>query len=306
MFKANEALFGKWLKNNATTWDTLPNVTYYLMSSLPFNLDQLGNNWYQSNEWPVSSIPYDLYMHSNHSLLEVSSTEIVDSLSYLYDPNDPAETIGGGNLAIMAGIYDQSPVELRDDVLSFTSDVLTEPLTVLGQMEVTLYISSNCTDTDFTVKVTDVLPDNSSLLVSDTIVRARNRNSVTNWELLNPGEIYEITIPLESTAYLFNEGHRFRVDISSSNFPRFETNPNTGEPLWSNTTTYVANNSIFLDSTYMSKITLPTVDYYSLTPFDIHELSPSFSPFPMKEESINNFKTLEVWAPISYVVNRRK
>lgn len=297
IYKANEALFSKWLKNNSTLWNSLPNVTFYLMSSLPFNPAQLGNNWYQSDVWPLSSSPYELYLHSNYSLLEDSSILAEDSLSYLYDPNNPVDTIGGGNLAIQAGIYDQASLEERDDVLSFTTDVLTEPLTVVGQMEVTLYVSSNCTDTDFTVKITDVFPDNRSELVTDTIIRARNRNSVSDWDFLTPGEIYEITIPLDSTAYLFNVGHKFRVDISSSNYPRFESNPNTGDALWQNTTTYIANNSIFVDASHMSKITLPTVDYLSLVPINLIDLEPAFIPYSLSKTEIKGFMLLGIWAP---------
>ena len=306
MYTVNDAVFEKWLKDNSTLWDSFPNVTYYLMSSLPYNPSQLGNQFYQAEDWPISSTPTELYFHSNMSLLENPSIEVEDSLNYLYDPNNPVSTNGGGNLAIAAGIYDQASLEVRDDVLSFSSQVLTEPLTVVGQMSVTIYISSNCTDTDFTVKITDVLPDNRSLLVSDTIVRARNRNSLSNWELLTPGEIYEVTIPLESTAYLFNEGHRFRVDISSSNFERFETNPNTGDPLWSNTTTHIANNSIFLDAAHMSKITLPTVDYLTLTPFDIGELTPSLLPKQLQNEEITISQYSDFWTPMVQVFNRRK
>ncbi|MCE7743289.1 MAG: CocE/NonD family hydrolase [Candidatus Heimdallarchaeota archaeon] len=305
MFKANDALFEKWLKNNSTLWDSFPNITYYLTSSLPYNPSQLGNNWYQAEEWPILSTPYDLYLQSNFSLLENPSLTVEDSLSYLYDPNNPVDTIGGGNLALPAGIYDQASLELRDDVLSFSTAILTEPLTIVGQMQATIYVSSNCTDTDFTVKITDVFPDNSSMIVTDTIVRARNRNSITNWEFLTPGEIYEISIPLDSTAYLFNEGHRFRVDISSSNYERFETNPNTGDALWSNTTTYTANNSIFLDATHMSRITLPIVNYLSLTPFDIEELTPSFIPKALNEEPMENTIFSGVWAPLVQVIRRR-
>ncbi len=305
MYKANDALFEKWLKSNSTLWDDFPNITYYLMSSLPYNPSQLGNNWYQANDWPISTTPLEFYLHSNYSLLENPSIEVEDSLNYLYDPNNPVGTLGGGNLALPAGIFDQSSLELRDDVLSFSSTVLTEPLTILGQMEAIIYISSNCTDTDFTVKITDVLPDNTSLLVTDTIVRARNRNNNTNWEFLTPGQVYEISIPLDSTAYLFNEGHRFRMDISSSNYGRFETNPNTGDALWENTTTYTANNSIFLDATHMSKIILPTVDYLSLTPIDLDDLTPSFVPRLLSDE-VEEIMLSGIWAPMVQSIFRRK
>ncbi len=305
-FSANDALFEKWLRNDSTKWDSLPNITYYLMSSVEYNPTQLGNEWYQADDWPISSTPLEMYLHSNYSLTENPSLEIEDSISYIYDPNNPVGTLGGGNLALPAGIYDQSTLELRDDVLSFTTPSLTEPLTVLGQMEMTFFVSSNCTDTDFTVKVTDVYPDNRSMIVTDTIIRARNRNSITNWEFLTPGEVYEITLLLDSTAYLFGENHRFRVDISSSNYERFETNPNTGEALWSNTTTYFANNTIFLDSTYSSKITLPTVNYLSLTPFDFDDLEPSFIPFSLSKKEPPRIMFSSVWSPLIHVITRRR
>jgi putative CocE/NonD family hydrolase len=206
-------------------------------------------------------------MHSNKSLLPSVSSDLQDLLSYEYNPNDPVETIYGGNLALPAGTWDQQSVESRGDVLVFSTPTLTEPITVVGQITTTLFIESNCTDTDFTVKLTDVYPDGRSMLITDTILRARNRLGYSDWNFLDEGIVYELTIPLDSTAYLFNEGHKLRIDISSSNFPRFETNPNTGDALWSNDTTYVANNSIHLSSTYASKISIPTVDYENLIPF---------------------------------------
>jgi len=164
---------------------------------------------------------------------------IVSAISYLYNPLNPVPTEGGGNLALKAGTFDQSELEKREDVLTFTSETLIEPITVIGQIKVMLEISSNCTDTDFSVKLTDVFPDNTSMLITDTIIRARNRDSYSSWDLLEPGKRYILNITLDSTAYVFTPGHKIRLDISSSNYPRFEPNPNTGEPLWKNTTTYV-------------------------------------------------------------------
>jgi len=314
VFKATDAVFEKWLLDNSTIWDMLPPVMYYLMSSLEYNPGLLGNGWYQSSAWPTTSTPSDLYLYSNLSLLPSVyspvtsfpsiSNSLTESITYHYDPNDPVLTIGGGNLVLQAGIYDQQPFDYRDDILRFSTPLLTQPLTIAGQIETSLFISSNCTDTDFTVKLIDVYPDNRSMIITDTIIRARNRNSVTDWEFLTPGSIYEINLKLDSTAYLFNEGHKLRIDISSSNYPRFEPNPNTGDPLWANSTTYIANNTVFTNS---SKITLPTVDYSSLTPFSFDFTNPL--TFEFKEYSQEEKGTISFieWLPVvSVVVNIRK
>ncbi|MCG3259112.1 MAG: hypothetical protein H7644_05165 [Candidatus Heimdallarchaeota archaeon] len=108
-------------------------------------------------------------------------------------------------------------------------------------------------------------------IITDTIIRARNRNSLSDWDLLTPGSIYEIHLKLDSTAYLLNEGHKLRIDASSSNYLRFEPNPNTGDPLWGNSTTYVANNTIYTNG---SKVTLPMTNYNSLVPFSFDFASP--------------------------------
>ncbi len=267
VLSATDALFEKWLRDNSTLWDLYPSVAFYLMSSYEYNPDVLANDWYQSNIWPLSTTNLDLYMHSNETLLPGESLISQGQLSYQYDPNDPVETIYGGNLALPAGTWDQQTLESRDDVLVFSTPPLTDPLTVVGQIMTTLYIESNCTDTDFTVKLTDVYPDGRSMLITDTIIRTRNRLGYSDWNFLDEEIVYELSIPLDSTAYLFNEGHKLRIDISSSNFPRFETNPNTGDALWSNETTYVANNSIHVSASYPSMISIPTLDYEELTPF---------------------------------------
>ncbi|MCG3227788.1 MAG: CocE/NonD family hydrolase [Candidatus Heimdallarchaeota archaeon] len=287
-----DALFEKWLRHNSTLWDLYPTVAFYLMSSYEYNSDILANDWYQSDLWPLSTTNLDLYMHSNESILHGISAYSQDLLSYEYDPNDPVETIYGGNLALPAGTWDQQSLESRDDVLVFTTPTLTEPLTIVGQITTTLYIESNCTDTDFTVKLTDVYPDGRSMLITDTIIRARNRFGYEDWNFLDEGIVYELSIPLDSTAYLFNEGHRLRIDISSSNFPRFETNPNTGDVLWGNDTTFIANNSIHVSSTYPSKISIPTVEYNSLTPF-------SFDLNPTLKTSKQSFRENQYPAPLT-------
>ncbi len=277
LLSSTDALFEKWLKDNSTLWNNLPTVSFYLMSSIDYNPLQLGNNWFKSDKWPLSSTVLDLFLHPENDMLLSGDSPIEhNGISYYWDGLNYTTTIGGGNLALPAGTYDQRPVEGRDDVLLFSTPAFTEPLTIVGQINATLFIESNCTDTDFTVKLTDVYPDNRSMLITDTIIRARNRNSFSDWEFLIPGEIYEIQIPLDSTAYVFNEGHKLQIAISSSNFPRFEVNPNTGDPLWQNETTYVANNTIHVSAIYPSRISVLSVDYDSLVSFSFYDISYSF------------------------------
>ncbi|MHA1620538.1 MAG: CocE/NonD family hydrolase [Candidatus Heimdallarchaeaceae archaeon] len=273
LFKAGDALFEKWLKDNSTLWDQLPSVAFYLMSSTKYNPDTNGNGWFQSDKWPLDTVTQELFFYNNLSLLPIASSSTLDQLGFIYDPNSPVPTIGGGNLNIVAGAYDQQSLEERDDVLVFSTPILTESITVVGQLEVSLFISSNCTDTDFTVKLTDVYPDNTSMLITDTILRVRNRESVSSWDIITPGTIYNINIPFDSTAYHFNEGHQLRIDISSSNNPRFEVNPNTGDGLWDNDTTLIANNTIYTNSVYASKVSLPSVNLGDLIPFSFDDVT---------------------------------
>jgi putative CocE/NonD family hydrolase len=148
---------------------------------------------------------------------------------------------------------DQKKVESRPDVLLFTTDVLNEPVEVTGRIYAKLHVSSDCVDTDFTVKLTDVYPDGRSMLVTDGILAARCRDSFERPELMEPGWMYELTVDLWSTSLVFNKGHRIRVAVSSSNAPRFEPNPNTGgkgKPR-------VATNTLYLSNSHPSHILLP-------------------------------------------------
>jgi len=148
---------------------------------------------------------------------------------------------------------DQRKIESRPDVLLFTTDVLAEPVEVTGRIYATLYVSSDCPDTDFTVKLTDVYPNGRSMLVTDGILRAGLRKSFEQPELLQPGQTCELTVDLWSTSLVFNKGHRIRVAVSSSNAPRFEPNPNTGDK----DTSRIAMNTLHLSGECPSHILLP-------------------------------------------------
>jgi putative CocE/NonD family hydrolase len=160
---------------------------------------------------------------------------------------------------------DDNPLSTRSDVVVFQTEPLESDVEVTGPLVVKLWAASDSPDTDFTAKLVDVYPPNADfpagvdLNIGDGIVRARYRNSDTEAEFLQPGKPYEFTIEMYPTSILFKRGHRVRVDISSSNFPRFDVNPNTGEPLNANRGWRIAQNSIFLDPAHPSRILLPII-----------------------------------------------
>jgi putative CocE/NonD family hydrolase len=148
-------------------------------------------------------------------------------------------------------------------VLSFQTPPLAQAVEVVGPLHVKLYVSSTAVDTDFTAKLIDVYPPNVdyprgyAMILIDSIRRMRYRNSLERAELMTPGEVYEVTIDLWATANRFERGHRIRLDISSSNFPTFDPNPNTGEPIGYHTHTVTARNTVFHDAKHPSHLILP-------------------------------------------------
>jgi hypothetical protein len=164
----------------------------------------------------------------------------------------------GGNAM---GPRDQREVELRDDVLVYSSPVLERPVEVTGPIELRLCVASSARDTDFTGKLVDVYPDGRAIILTEGILRARYRNSFTEPELLEPGAVYELTLNLWATANVFLPGHRIRLEVSSSNFPRFDRNSNTGGEIASETAAQYqpAINRIFHDTAHPSRLILPLI-----------------------------------------------
>lgn len=155
---------------------------------------------------------------------------------------------------------DQTPIESRSDILIFETEELIEPVEIVGRIWGHLWISSNCTDTDFTIKLTDVYPDNRSMLVTDGSLTVRSRENYTTdvFMLGNQLDVYELWVDCWSSAYYFAPGHKIRVAISSSNYPRFAVNPNTGAPLAYDYLNFnIANNSLCVGPKYNSSIILP-------------------------------------------------
>ncbi|MDB5762848.1 MAG: antibiotic hydrolase, partial [Herminiimonas sp.] len=194
----------------------------------------------------------------------------------------PVPTIGGavtsGEPLMFGGAFDQRetpaifgaqapyrPLAERSDVLVFQTPPLEEDIELTGPIKAILWISSNCSDTDFTFKLIDVHPANLdypegfAMNLTDGILRARYRDSWEKPVLMTPGEVYQIQIDAFPTSNLFKKGHRIRIDISSSNFPRFDINPNTGEPEGGSPNYRVAKNRIYLDSTHASQVILPII-----------------------------------------------
>ncbi|MFZ0659038.1 MAG: CocE/NonD family hydrolase, partial [Candidatus Binataceae bacterium] len=183
--------------------------------------------------------------------------------SFLYNPLDPAPTAGGGlccyPAALSGGAFDQAAVETRSDVLVYSTDPLAEDLEVIGPITLTLYASSSAPDTDFTAKLVDLGPCGLAKNLTDGILRARYRESQSQAKLLTPGKVAEFKIDMWSTANVFKAGHRIRLEVSSSNYPRFDPNPNTGHDLFADAEVRPAMQTVMHDRGFASYLTLPIV-----------------------------------------------
>jgi len=248
--------FDYWLKGEDTGIMDEPPVWYIGLGD---------DEWRFADQWPPGGIDYTTYyMHSNGVLDTISPTDIEDSLSFTYDPMNPVLTWGGRNLGLPAGSWDQNPVVFgRGDILSYTTQPLTEDMEIAGPIKVFLSGSSNCTDTDFTAKLIDVYPTGELMLVADGILRARYRDSMANPVLMSgdPMDTYEFTISMGDICQVFNASHSIRVDISSSNFPKHDRNLNSGGDLYTETEAaiQIANNTIHHDADSPSYILLPVM-----------------------------------------------
>jgi len=257
--------FDRWLKGEENGIDKEPPVMLFVMG-----IDQ----WRSEEDWPIPDTQYQpYYLHSNggantlHGDGSLSTTSPEDEPldAYLYNPLRPVPTVGGqvilpGGNAM--GPRDQSEVELRDDVLVYSTPVLERAVEVTGPIELRLFVSSSAPDTDFTGKLVDVFPDGRAIILTEGILRARYRNSFTELELMEPGEIYELQLNLWATANVFLPGHHIRLEVSSSNFPRFDRNSNTGGDIVNETADQyqTAINRIFHDATHPSHLILPLIE----------------------------------------------
>ena len=247
-----------------------------LLSQPPVRLFVMGaNRWRDEREWPPPARPWRLYLesrgHANtlagDGRLEwqappTSATPPPDR--FVYDPADPVPTVGGAvccNPKVFPwGPMDQQGVEARRDVLVYTTPPLKRDLEVIGLIRVVLFAATSERDTDFTAKLVDVFPDGHAQNLADGIVRMRYRESLEKPALVQPGEIYKLTIDAGVTGNVFLKGHRVRLEISSSNFPRFDRNPNTGGVVADETQLRKASQTIYHDARRLSYVLLPMVN----------------------------------------------
>lgn len=256
--------FDYYLRNVANSYTANPNVQYYQMGD---------NTWNSNSTWPVNGASNTLFYFHQSGLMDNNiPSNTTDLKSYNYDPNDPSPTVGGPTLknGLTQGPYDQATsVENRNDILSFTTDALTQDAVMKGNAVVHLKIASNRYDTDFMIRLTDVYPDGRSMLVNDGAMRMRFRNGLNTTDTVKmiPGQIYDCIMTLPNTAITFLAGHKIRVDVSSSNYPRFNRNMNTDGPMYPGNNVdvlvnpVVATNTVYVNSSNPSYISLPLYGY---------------------------------------------
>jgi hypothetical protein len=249
----------RWLRGSgAGDGDAEPPVRIFVMGS---------NRWRFEREWPLARTrPTSLYLGSDGALAAEPPTDdgaAAASSTFVYDPANPVITTGGNHSLVHPGIsvgpFDQRSVEARADVLVFTGPVLREPLEATGPVSAVLWVSSTAPDTDITARLVDVWPDGRAINLCEGVLRLRYRDSIERPVPMRPGEVYEVTVDLTPTSNVFLPGHRVRLDVSSSNFPRIDRNLNTGGPIGFETEWRVARNTVHHGPAHPSRLLLPVI-----------------------------------------------
>lgn len=278
--------FDRWIKGRDGALPDEPPVKIFVMGGGDGHRTREGRlfhggTWRTESQWPPANMqPIEYFLQSGGGLGAVRPVSSGPS-AYSFDPSDPVPTIGGnmthGRDVAPMGSADQRcrkeyphcrdslPLAARSDVLVFQTEPLQDAVEVTGPLTVRLWASSSAVDTDFTAKLIDVYPpsrdypEGFAMNLADGIIRARYRNSREKAELMQPGTPYEFEIDLWATSNVFQKGHRIRLDVSSSNFPRFDVNPNSGEKINFHTRKVVAHNQVYHDPAHPSRIILPIV-----------------------------------------------
>lgn len=209
------------------TPDDIPNVQYYVMGDVD-EPDAPGNVWRTADDWPPEAVKVHLYLQPNGGLNEEYPPNDGGITSYVFNPDDPSPTIGGTNMNISPGSRDQREIEARNDVVVFETNVLTVPMEITGRVFAHLFVDIDQPDADLMVRMTDVYPDGRSMLIADGAFRLATRGSTIELTPLELGEIVEGVVDLWSTSLIVNVGHRLRISVTSSNWPRFSVNHNNG------------------------------------------------------------------------------
>jgi uncharacterized protein len=256
------AWYDHFLKNQDNGVSGMPRVDYFLMGA---------NKWKSATSWPLPQTQWTRYYLSGDGGISTRTGVLrlappngdEPSDSYTYDPVNPAPSLGGhsccGALSGPQGPYDQTPVEQRSDVLVYSSDPLATDTEVTGPTTVHLWAASSAPDTDFTAKLTVVKPDGQVVNLNNGILRTAFRDSLSEPHPGTPGQAYEYTIAIWPTSYLYRAGDRIRVEISSSDYPQFAPNPNTGEPFGQSAASKAATQTILHDAAHPSDVVLPII-----------------------------------------------
>lgn len=252
--------FEYWLKGKETGVQDWPAYYLFVMGE---------SRWRGENEWPLERTVFtSYYLHSGgkansltgDGLLDTSAPKEEKPDEFTYDGDDPVPTVGGNNLVgAAAGPYDQTKVEERQDVLVYSTAPLEQDMEVTGPVKMILYAASSARDTDFTAKLVDVHPDGKAYNLCDGIIRSRYRNGMEKPALLEPDKAERFEIDLWVTSNFFKRGHRIRLEVSSSNFPRFDRNPNSGKPFGTDTEMLTAKQTVFHDTERPSHLILPVI-----------------------------------------------
>lgn len=248
----------RWVKGIDNGVDREPAVQIFMMGA---------NEWRDETQWPPADArDMALFLASggaantligNGALTPGKPAGGASLDRYTYNPANPAPTLGGGMYGFPNGPTDHAPLERRDDVLVYTGNRLEQPVTIAGYIKGVLYIESDCVDTDFVMRLCDVYPDGRSIILCDGIARTRFRDGLDQEVFMKPGTVYEIEIPMSVTANVFLPGHRIRVEVTSSCFPRFARNLNTGEPSATGTRMQLAHQTVWHSASRPSRIVLP-------------------------------------------------
>ena len=256
------AWFDYWLKGEQEDAPgKMPRVTYYTMGS---------NQWQTADAWPPEDVEMTTFYLSSEGRansrygdgkLTAAPPQEDQTDAFTYDPANPVPSYGGnvcctGN-AVEGGSFDQSAMEMRNDILVYTTEALKEGVEVTGTIGITLYVSSDAKDTDFTVKLIDVYPDGRAYNLDETVQRVRYREGYDQEVFMEEGEVYKLEVSPMSTSNYFAPGHRIRIEVSSSNFPRFARNLNTGGNNYDESEGVVAHNKVHHSKEYPSQVRLP-------------------------------------------------
>jgi len=277
--------FDRWLKSSVQTEQADHQVSVFVMGGGGGAKNEAGRllhggKWHSGEQWPLKgSRTVTFYLHHDGQLSSVPGQTQAAPLRYLADPHNPVPTVGGsvtsGMPVFQGGAFDQRespeffgtrgdnlPLSARADVLVFQTPELEEDLLVAGEVTIKLWISSSAPDTDFTAKLVDVYPPSEdypqgyAMNITDGIIRCRYRHGWDRAQMLTTDELVEVTVEPFATCNLFKKGHRIRLDIASSNFPRFDNNPNSGEPQGQARLKQVATNQVFVDASRPSRLIL--------------------------------------------------